>query len=206
MDSCCASKESELAALRVRQRGVLQIVLAVNLVMFAIEVVGAILSRSTALFADSLDMLGDASVYALTLYALDRGAAWRARAVVAKGGLMTLLGLSVLVGVVVQVVSGGTPDPFRMSGIGILALVANLGCLALLLRHRTDDLNMRSTWLCSRNDIIANTGVLGAAGMVALTGQGWPDYVVGALISALFLRSAAGVLSDGRRALSDARA
>lgn len=205
MDSCCASKESELAALRDRQRGVLRIVLALNLLMFAVEVAGAAIARSSALLADSLDMLGDAWVYALTLHALDRGDLWRARAILAKGGLMAVLGLFVLAGVVYQLATGGAPHPAPMSGVGILALTANLVCLGLLLRHRRDDLNMRSTWLCSRNDIIANAGVLGAAGLVALTGRGWPDVAVGALIAALFLRSAASVLVDGRRALARAR-
>jgi Co/Zn/Cd efflux system component len=204
MDSCCNGKESDLAALRERQRGVLQIVFAINLVLFGVEVAGALVARSTALLSDSLDMLGDASVYFLTLYALERGPVWRARAVLAKGGLMAVLGTSALVGVGYQVVTSGAPEPTRMGGIGVLALLANLACLALLLRHRRDDLNMRSTWLCSRNDIIANVGVLGAAGLVALFDRGWPDYVVGALIAVLFLRSAVTVITEGRLALQSA--
>jgi cation diffusion facilitator family transporter len=193
---CCESKAGELAELRVRQGRVLVIVLAINAVMFVVEAAGGVVARSTALLADSLDMFGDASVYALSLWVLHRGPVWRARAALVKGALMGLFGAGVLVEAALKLTSGISPEPHTMSAIGLLALGANLVCLVLLYRHRTDDLNLRSTWLCSRNDIIANVGVILAAIAVGIVGSGWPDVLVGALIAALFLRSAETVLRE----------
>ena len=177
MKHCCEDKSEALAALRVKQKRMLQIVLAVNGAMFLVEVVAGLLGRSTALLGDSLDMLGDAVVYGLSLYALDRGAAWRARASVVKGAIMVLFGLAVLVEAVSKAVGQVQPDAATMGAIGALAFAANAACLGLLLRHREDDINMRSAWICSRNDIIANLAVVGAAGVVRLTSSRWPDVV-----------------------------
>lgn len=196
MKACCDDKVDELALLRARQGKVLKAVLAINAIMFVIEATAGWLSNSTALLADSLDMFGDAAVYALTLYVLDRGRVWRARAAFAKGAVMGIFGIGVMAQAVVKLVGGVTPDPVTMGGVGALALTANLGCLLLLYRHRTDDINMRSTWLCSRNDIIANIGVLAAAAIVALVHSNWPDIVVGGLIAGLFLKDAVAVLRD----------
>ena len=196
VEDCCEHKAGELAELRVRQGRVLVTVLAINAVMFVVEAAGGVIARSTALLADSLDMFGDASVYALSLWVLHRGPVWRARAALVKGALMGLFGAGVLVEAALKLSHGASPEPYTMSAIGFVALGANLVCLVLLYRHRTDDLNLRSTWLCSRNDIIANTGVILAAIAVGLIGSGWPDLLVGALIAALFLRSAATVLRE----------
>jgi Co/Zn/Cd efflux system component len=193
---CCENKAGELAELRARQGRVLVTVLAINAVMFVIEAAGGVFARSTALLADSLDMFGDASVYALSLWVLHRGAVWRARAALVKGAVMGLFGAGVLVEAALELGSGLSPQAHTMSAIGLLALAANVACLVLLYRHRTDDLNLRSTWLCSRNDIIANLGVLLAALAVAILGSGWPDVLIGGLIAALFLRSAASVVRD----------
>lgn len=194
MDDCCEGKTSELQLLRTRQGRVLKWVLFINAVMFLVEGLAGLLADSSALLADSLDMFGDAAVYALTLYVIDRGARWRARAALVKGGLMALFGAGVLVKAGFNLLTEAEPQAPTMGGIGLLALVANVTCLALLYRHRSDDLNMRSTWLCSRNDIIANGFVILAAVLVSLTGRGVPDVVVGVLIAALFLKSAFGVL------------
>jgi Co/Zn/Cd efflux system component len=199
---CCESKAGELAELRVRQGRVLVTVLAINAVMFVVEAAGGVVARSTALLADSLDMFGDASVYALSLWVLHRGPVWRARAALVKGAFMGLFGAAVLVEAALKLPGGITPEAHTMSAIGLIALGANLVCLVLLYRHRTDDLNLRSTWLCSRNDIIANAGVILAAIAVGIIGSGWPDVLVGALIAALFLRSAGTVL---REAVSELR-
>ena len=198
---CCEAKAGELAALHGRQARVLMIVLAINATMFVVEAVGGLVARSTALLADSLDMLGDASVYALTLWVLHRGARWRARAALVKGVIMAAFGVGVLAQAAVQLAGGAVPVATTMSAIGAIALAANVACLLLLYRHRADDLNLRSTWLCSRNDIIANLGVLAAAGLVILLGTGWPDIVAGVLIALLFLRSAASVIADAVREL-----
>ena len=198
---CCEAKAGELAGLRQSQGRVLKVVLALNAGMFLVEAGAGVVSRSTALLADSLDMLGDAAVYGFSLYVLARSAHWKARAALAKGALMAALGLGVLVRAAVQALSGAAPVAETMGTIGALALGANLTCLLLLLRHRGADLNMRSTWLCSRNDVLANLGVLAAAGAVALTGSRWPDVLVGGTIATLFLTSAWGVLREALGAL-----
>ena len=199
MKECCENKLSELAALRASQGGVLWIVLAINAVMFVVEFAGGIFASSTALMADSLDMLGDATVYAFSLFVLNRSAAWRTGVVRLKGAVMAAFGLGIIGQVIANAVLGSVPIAKTMGGIGFLALFANLGCLLLLRRHRNDDLNMRSTWLCSINDIIANGGVLLAAGLVALTQSKWPDLVIGTIIAIVFLSSAFKVLWESLR-------
>jgi Co/Zn/Cd efflux system component len=197
MDSCCQNKASELAQLRARQGRVLQIVLLINAAMFLIEFVSGWLARSTALLGDSLDMFGDASVYALTLYTLHRSARARAGANVAKGVFMLVFGVIVVIEALRKAWLGVVPEVELMGAIGVLALAANAICFALIYRHRSDDLNMRSSWLCSRNDLIANASVLVAAGLVFVSGSFWPDVVVGIAIAALFLHSAWQVLTEG---------
>lgn len=196
MQSCCGDKAGELRLLRARQASVLKWVLLINSVMFFVEASAGVLGRSTALLADSLDMFGDASVYALTLYVISKSSKVRARAALVKGAAMGIFGVAVLSEAVVKLVAGRTPEAAMMSGFGLLALVANVVCLMLLFRHRTDDLNMRSSWLCSRNDIIANAGVIVAGGAVALSGANWPDVAVGAIIAGLFLKGAFAVVRD----------
>ncbi|MDZ7791059.1 MAG: cation transporter [Xanthomonadales bacterium] len=196
MDSCCEDKAGELRSLRARQGRVLYVVLAINAVMFLFEFVSGWLARSTALLGDSLDMFGDASVYALTLYALHRSERMRAGAALAKGALMLVFGLVVIGDAVRKSVLGVLPDAGWMGAVGLIALAANTVCFLLLYRHRGDDLNMRSTWLCSRNDLIANTSVIGAAVLVSVTGSLWPDVAIGVAIAALFLHSAWQVLTD----------
>jgi Co/Zn/Cd efflux system component len=140
--------------------------------------------------ADASDMLGDALVYAVSLYALSRSDRWKAGAALAKGLFMLLLGLGIAVDAAIKVGSGVPPSSGLMLAFGALALAANLGCLALLWRFRSHDLNMASTFECSRNDVISNIGVLAAAGLVALTVSPWPDILVGSAIALVFLRSA----------------
>jgi cation diffusion facilitator family transporter len=204
-DQCCEAKESELAAIRLRQGRVLAVVLAVNLVMFCIEFGGGLLSRSTALLADSLDMLGDSFVYGFSLLVLHRSLAWRARAAFAKGAIMAAFGVGVLLEAGLRLRAGVPPLAPAMVAIGSLALVANAYCFSLLWRHRTDDINLRSTWLCSRNDLIANGAVLVAAGLVAWFESLWPDVIVGIAIAILFLRTATLVLRESLAELSRAR-
>ena len=162
---CCASKENEIAALGGHPdvRRVLQIVLAINLAMFFAEFTAGLLAGSTALMADSIDMLGDALVYILSLYALERGLKWRAGAALAKGGLIAAFGLWIFAEVMLKLVGGAVPTAATMGLFGLIALAANLTCLGLLYRHRNRDVNLSSTFECSRNDVIANLGVLVAA-------------------------------------------
>lgn len=173
----------------IEQRRVLQIVLAINVAIFAGEFGAGLWADSTALQADSLDSLGDALVYAISLIVLGGTLRARAGAALFKGGIQLAFGFGVLAEVVVKLLVGSEPLAPMMAVAAAVALVANLSCLRLLTRFRSDDINMQSVWLCSRNDVIGNVGVLVAAGVVALMGWRWPDLVVGALMSLIFLRT-----------------
>lgn len=205
MDSCCADKSCTIDALRGRQAATLRIVLGVNAAMFVVEIVAGLLAGSVALLADSLDMLGDALVYGFSLYVVNRDALWKARAAAAKAAVMGLFGLFVLAQLVWKLLDPQPPTAETMGAVGALALAANVLCFGLLWRHRAEDINMRSVWLCSRNDLAANTLVLLAAAAVWWTMSPWPDLVVGALICALFLRSALVVAREARGELYSAR-
>jgi cation diffusion facilitator family transporter len=196
MDACCEQKADEITTLRGKHRNVLVIVLIVNAVLFVVEAAAGLLANSTALLADSLDMLGDSLVYGFSLYVLWRSAVWKAKAALLKGAIMALFGAGVLLEVIYKMVSGIIPSAETMGIIGTLVLLGNGICFLLLFRHRSDDLNMRSTWLCSRNDIIANMSVLIAATGVKVFDASWPDIVVGGAIAALFLKSASTVLRE----------
>jgi Co/Zn/Cd efflux system component len=193
-DDCCDAKGVELAQVRDRLRGVLQIVLAINVAMFALELGAGVLARSSALIADSVDMLGDAWVYVLSLVALYRGPRWRAGAALAKGLTIAVFGIGVITEVGLKIRDGVMPLAPLMVGFGVLALAANLTCLALLYRYRAHDVNMSSAFECSRNDVIANVGVLLAAAGVWWWDSAWPDIAVGLTIAALFLRSSVRVV------------
>ena len=196
MDRCCETKAEEIGALRGKHKTVLTIVLAINAVLFVVEAAAGLLANSTALLADSLDMLGDSLVYGFSLYVLWRSAAWKAKAALLKGAIMAVFGAGVLLELVYKTISGIVPGAATMGIIGTLVLLGNGICFLLLFRHRSDDLNMRSTWLCSRNDIIVNLSVLIAVIGVKVFDASWPDILVGAAIAALFLRSAFTVLRE----------
>jgi Co/Zn/Cd efflux system component len=197
MDECCEVRE-----IPREQRRTLQIVLLINAAMFLTESVAGVLAHSTALFADSLDMLGDAIVYGFSLYVIGRGIAWQARAALLKGLIMAAFGIGLLVQVAFKITRGVTPTVEVMGVVGTLAFAANLWCLALLWRRRGDDINMGSAWICSRNDVIGNVAVLVAAGAVAVTGSPWPDIVIGLLVASVFGRSAVQVVRDASRAVA----
>lgn len=197
-DSCCSSKADEIErlALQKEQRSVLVTVLAINAVMFVLEFGAGVIAGSAALMADATDMLGDAMVYGVSLYALSRTARWKAGAALFKGIFILLLGLAIVVNVVAKIRTGVAPSSTLMLLFGALALAANLLCLRLLWRFRAHDLNMASTFECSRNDVISNVGVLAAAAGVAFSGSAWPDIIIGSLMAALFLRSALRVITN----------
>jgi cation diffusion facilitator family transporter len=196
MDSCCETKVEEISTLRGQHKTVLIIVLLINAALFVVEAAAGLLGNSTALLADSLDMLGDSLIYAFSLYVLSRSAAWKAKAALLKGAVMAVFGVGVLLEVIYKTISGILPSAETMGIIGTLVLLGNGICFLLLYRHRSDDLNMRSTWLCSRNDIIANAGVLIAAFGVYVTQSVWPDVLIGGAIAILFLKSALTVLTE----------
>lgn len=196
MKSCCENKELELAVLRKEQGRILKIVLAINLIMFFVEFSAGWISQSSALMADSLDMLGDAFVYGFSLFVLHKSMIWTAVAALLKGVIITAFGVVVLIEVIGKAFSDIVPQAQTMGAIGALALIANLTCLYLLTKHRNDDINMKSTFICSRNDIISNTGVITAALAVKFTGTKWPDVIIGLLIASVFLKSAWHILVE----------
>lgn len=204
MDACCEQKADSLTALRARHHRVLVLVLVINAVMFCVEFTAGWVAGSAALLGDSLDMLGDASVYAVTLYALAASARTKAGIAVLKGLVMAVFGLVVLLEAMRRAAGDATPDAGLMLLTGVLALAANAVCFALLYRSRSDDLNMRSVWLCSRNDLISNLSVLLAAWAVHASGSRWPDVAIGVAIALLFLHSARQILVEALIAWRDA--
>jgi Co/Zn/Cd efflux system component len=195
MSGCCDNSCS-LDALRERQRGTLHMVLGINAVMFLVIAAGALYGNSTALLADSLDNLGDALTYGLSLYAVSRGAVVKAKVALLKGALILLAACVVAVQIVYKLVVPSVPLFEVMGLFSLLGLAANSLCLYLLWRHRHDDLNMSSVWECSRNDIASNLSVFVAAGVVWLTGSGWADLLVALGLVWLLMRSAIRVISS----------
>jgi Co/Zn/Cd efflux system component len=201
MSDCCSDKECVIEALRSRQSATLKVVLAINAVMFVVELASGVLARSTALLSDSVDNLGDALTYGLSLYAVSRDARAKAKVALFKGGLILIAGLFVMGQLVYGILHPGVPVFETMGIVSLLALVANATCLALLWKHRAEDVNMNSVWECSRNDIASNTAVFVAAGAVWFTQSGWPDIAVGLALACLFLRSAVRVTLNALREL-----
>ena len=200
-EHCCQHKAKELEKLQKRQAKILWVILVINAVMFVVEFIGGIRAASLSLTGDSLDMLGDALVYGCSLYVIQKGKKAQARSAILKGGIMFLTAIAVFARATYQLFAQTVPTASLMSEIGILALVANLICFLLLIRHRNDNINMSSVWLCSRNDIIANTSVLITAGLVFLTGSFLPDFILGLLLTVVFAQSAGQVLTQARQEL-----
>lgn len=182
-------------------RRVLWIVLLVNAVMFGVEVGFGLLSGSVALHADALDFFGDATAYILTLVVLDRSIRWRAGAALAKALTMAVFGCFVLAEGVRSALSSGTPDATTMGAVGLAALVANVGCATLLFAHRGRDVNLRSVWLCSRNDALNNIAVVLAGVGVFGTATRWPDIGVAAVIAGLNFAAAWSIFRQAMREL-----
>ncbi len=198
MDTCCLDKGCALEQLRERQTATLRVVLVLNMAMFVVELVAGLMAGSVALLADSLDNLGDALVYGFSLYVVGRELVWKVRAAFAKAAVMGLFGAFVLGHLLYKLLFPQIPAYETMGLVGALALLVNAACCAALWRHRGEDINMRSVWLCSRNDIVANVSVLSAAFAVWRLNSAWPDIVVGAMICGLFLHSAFVVAVEAR--------
>lgn len=164
--------------------------------MFFIEFTMGWFANSTSLLGDSLDMLGDALMYALTLLVLDRSFQSKTRVAFFKGLVLAAFGLGVMTEAIYKIFSDILPSAPTMGWVGALALAANVTCLVLLLRHKNDDLNMKSVFICSRNDIIANSGVLLAAFLVSFFHSKWPDIIVGGVIASLFFHSAFLIIKE----------
>ncbi len=176
-------------------RRVLIIALLVNAIMFAVELGAGIGAQSQSLKADALDFFGDAMNYALSLFVLSRNLRWRASIALLKGAAMAVFGLWVGYEVLRHLIAGTVPGAGTMGAIGLLALMANVWVALMLYRWREGDSNMRSVWLCSRNDAIGNVGVMIAAAAVWMSGDGWPDLVVASLMAGLALWSAGQILA-----------
>ena len=159
VSDCCNDKACAIEALRARQSSTLRIVLVINAVLFVVEFASGLFARSTALLSDSLDNLGDATTYALSLYAVSRGARAKARVALFKGGVILIAALFVLGRVAYGLLHPGMPVFEAMGVVSLVALAANATCLALLWKHRCEDVNMGSVWECSRNDIASNVSV-----------------------------------------------
>lgn len=194
MSDCDCSIEVESR----EQSRVLIALLAINAVMFVIEIVTGILAESTGLIADSLDMLADAVVYGIGLYAVGRAASAKIRAAFASGYFQMALALIVAVDVGRRAIFGSDPEPVFMMIVGLVALAANLLCLALIAKHRDGGVHMRASWIFSKNDVIANVGVILSGGLVYVTSVRWPDLVVGICIACIVFRGGMAIISDAR--------
>jgi Co/Zn/Cd efflux system component len=181
-------------------------VIGINGAMFVAEMCAGIFAESQALKADALDFLGDTATYAITLFVIGMPLAWRARAAFLKGLSLAAMGLWVLGATAYHVLVLGVPQADVMGTIGFLALAANLTSVLLLLKYRNGDANVRSVWLCSRNDAIGNVAVIVAASGVWATGTAWPDLIVAAIMASLFLWSSAQIVRQARHELAHVRA
>lgn len=199
----CQDQSCPAEALADAQRGTLQAVLGINAAMFLVIAAAALYGRSSALLADSLDNLGDALTYGLSLYAVAGGIRIKARVALFKGGLIFLTACMVAAQVAYRLLVPSVPVFEVMGAFSLLGLAANALCLRLLWRHRRDDVNMSSVWECSRNDIASNISVFVAAGAVWITGSGWPDLLVAGGLVLFLMRSSMRVLSS---ALAELRA
>ena len=192
--TCCDNACDATVAQTARYRKVLWAALAINLVMFFVEVLGGFSSGSVSLMADAIDFFGDAANYAVSLAVLGMSLLWRARAAVLKGLTMGLFGLLVLAKALWSFKTGAAPEPYTMGVIGAIALAANASVAFMLYAYREGDANMRSVWLCSRNDAIGNIAVMLAALGVFGSGSAWPDLLVAIIMASLCLSAALHVL------------
>ena len=205
MSAHCCGHDHDHGAASPTYRRILWIALAVNLAMFAIEIGAGLAAQSVSLLADSLDFLGDAANYGIALFVLGMALQWRARAALLKAASVGLFGLWVAGSTIQHALAGTVPEAPVMGMVGALALAANLGVAVLLYRWRDGDSNMRSVWICTRNDAIGNIAVLAAAAGVFGSGAGWPDYLVAAIMSGLALTGAFQVTRQALAELAQTR-
>ncbi|MEP1144965.1 MAG: cation transporter [Henriciella sp.] len=204
MSGCCENKSFDGTSPAYRRA--LVAVIAINAVMFVIEMSAGVISGSQALKADALDFAGDTATYALSLMVIGASIRTRAFASLFKGASLALIAIAVLGMTALRVLDGSPPEAGTMGLVGVMALAANAASVLILLRWRDGDSNVRSVWLCSRNDAIGNVGVILAGGLVALTGSAWPDLVVAILLASLFLKSASAITLQATRELKADRA
>ena len=197
----CSDYEPKFDGMSRAYKRVLWGVIAINGAMFLVEMGAGLWAGSQALKADALDFFGDTATYALSLLVIGRSLQWRASAALFKGLSLAGFGLWVLGSTVYEALVLDTPQAFVMGSVGLLALAANVTCVLLLFKFREGDSNVRSVWLCSRNDALGNMAVVLAASSVWATNSGWPDLIVAAVLAGLFLSSAFQIIRDARREL-----
>ena len=204
MACSCSAPEPKSPAPGFRKA--LWIALWVNLAMFVVEGIASLSSGSVSLMADAIDFFGDSANYILSLTVLSMGMLWRGRAAMVKGITMAVFGLVVWARAVWVVQAGITPEPLTMGAVGLLALAANVSVAAILFKFREGDSDMRSVWLCSRNDAISNIAVMVAALGVFGTGTAWPDLVVAAIMGTLAITAGISVVRHARSDIAEAKA
>lgn len=203
MRAACGTPCEQEAPATGSYRGVLWMVLILNAIMFLVELGAGLAAGSVSLQADALDFLGDSANYGISLFVLGMSLRRRASASLIKGGSMGMFGIWVFGHTGYRLLNGGVPSAVIMGGVGMLALAVNVLCVVLLFAYRGGDSNMRSVWLCSRNDALGNLAVILAASSVFATGAGWPDLLVGSIIAALALSASFQIL---RQAIGELRA
>jgi len=180
------------------QRRILTILLCINAIMFFVEITFGILSDSASLIADSVDMLADAIVYGIGLYAVGRSALSKINAAQFSGIFQVVLGLSILFDVIRRLLWGSDPESFIIILVGLVALLANILCLILISKYRKGEIHMRASWIFSKNDVLANIGVIGAGGLVYIFDSRYPDLIIGVLISFFVIRGGLQIIKDVR--------
>lgn len=205
MAGCGCGDDLKFDGVSAAYRRVLWIVIAINAAMFIVEMVAGQLAGSQALQADALDFLGDSVTYAITLFVIGMPLMWRARAALLKGISLGLMGLWVLGSTLYHVLILGVPQAEIMGAIGLLAFTANIVSVLLLMKYREGDANVRSVWLCSRNDAIGNLAVVVAASGVWATNTAWPDLIVAGIMASLFLWSATQIIMQSMAELRSCR-
>lgn len=191
MDDCCQLDSDKLSK---SQRSTLVKVMAINLVMFLVVLVSAFFANSSSLLSGTIDNLGDAFTYGLSLYAVSKSDRFKAKVSMVKGFLILIAAISVMIHIIYKLRSPEVPDFEVMSLVTILSLMANATCLALLWKHRDQDINMASVWECSRNDVVENLSVLLAALGIWLLDSQWPDIVIAGILLLILLRSALRII------------
>ncbi|ANF24306.1 MULTISPECIES: cation transporter [Pseudomonadaceae] len=205
MSSRCCDSGCSTPAVNPSFRKALWVALAINLIMFVVEIISGLRSGSVSLLADAIDFAGDAANYGITLVVLSMGLVWRSRAAMVKGLTMLAFGVFVLGRAGWSVYADVVPEPLTMGVIGTLALIANVVVALMLYAFREGDSNMRSVWLCSRNDAIGNVAVMIAAAGVFGTGAAWPDLVVALVMAGLALSAGFSVVRQARQELASHR-
>tara|TARA_R110002020_G_scaffold65084_2_gene172082 strand:+ start:286 stop:906 length:621 start_codon:yes stop_codon:yes gene_type:complete len=203
MGNCC--EPQVFTGLSKGYKRALIAVILINAVMFFVEMAAGFSSQSQALKADALDFAGDSVTYAISLAVIGAAIRTRALASLFKGASLGLMALVILVTTGLRFIEGGAPEAHTMGLIGALAFLANMASVLILLKWRDGDSNVRSVWLCSRNDAIGNIGVILAGFAVAFTGSAWPDLIVAGLMAAIFLKSAASITAQARAELKQTK-